>query len=177
MQRIDADEIAAGGGDDLGEAGEVLEIADAPVALRAQAIDLAGDAPAAAVAQPVGQVAGDALRRLHDIGIGGTDRPQAGGDGGVIVGGDAKRLQREAQGMIGGGDDRPQERLIVALDAGERREAVEVVAHFGAVLPPIMVSPARSSTVRPSSSSVSPTEWVRPGGSISPRPASTRTRQ
>ena len=57
MQRIDADEIRAGRRGDLGEARQVLEIADAPIALGAKAIELAGDAPAASVLQPVGQEA------------------------------------------------------------------------------------------------------------------------
>ena len=66
MQRIDADEIGARRRGDLGEARQILEVADAPVALRAQAVELAGDAPAAARRfSQRRHEAGDAVGRAH----------------------------------------------------------------------------------------------------------------
>ena len=152
VERVDADEIGAGAGADLGETGEILEIAHAPVARRAQAVDLAGDAPAAAVAQPLGHVAGDAFRRRHRPGIAGLDLRQALGDGLIVAGGDAQRLEGGAERCIGRGDDRAHEGDEAALDAGTLGQAVEVIAHFaGFLLFRITVSPASMIRVRPSS--------------------------
>jgi hypothetical protein len=57
VQRIDADEVGARLGGQLGEAGEILEVADAPIAVGAQAVKLAGDAPGAMAVEPAGQMA------------------------------------------------------------------------------------------------------------------------
>ena len=155
VERIDADEIGAGRRRDLGEAGEILEIAHAPVALRAQAVDLAGNAPATAVAQPAGHEAGNAVRRLHRSGVAGRDGGQALGHGALVGGGNAQRRQRGAQRRCRRGDHRPHEGPVAALDTGALCQPVKVVAHFRAFpLFRIMVSPASMIRVRPSSSSV-----------------------
>ena len=152
VQRVDADEVGAGSRCDLGEAGEVLEVAHPPVAPGAQAVDLAGNPPAAAVPQPIGHEAGDAFRRLHRAGVRRRHAGQAFGDRAIVGGGDAQRLKRRAERRVRRGDDRPHEGEIAALDAGAFDQTVEVVAHFAAfLLLRMTVSPASIIKVRPSS--------------------------
>jgi hypothetical protein len=65
MQWIDAEEVAARRAHDLGHPRQVLEVADAPVALGPQAVELAGQAP-----HPVAPKEGRHEAGLDDLGRG-----------------------------------------------------------------------------------------------------------
>ena len=74
------------------------------------------------------------------------------GHGAIVAGGNAQRGKRGAQGRFGGGDERPHEGQVAALDAGAFGQPVKVVAHFAAfLLFRMIVSPASMIRVRPSS--------------------------
>ena len=130
VQRVDADEIRARLRHELGEAGEILEIADAGIARRAQAVKLAGDAPAAALLQPIGDEAGNAVGRLHATQ---RDRGEPGkADGGFVfvAGRNAHGLQHAALGAVGDAMHLAGQGEVLDLDADGRGKAVEL-GHSG----------------------------------------------
>jgi hypothetical protein len=124
MQRVDAEEVAALHRHDLGKPGKVVEVADAPVALRPQAVELAGDAPAPAAAQKLRHEARvDRLRR-------GVERLcQALRHGRIAARADAEQLEEPALGVLGNTGVLAVGRDVGHGDAAGLGEGVDVGAH------------------------------------------------
>src|SRR4029453_14666216 len=67
MQGIDPEEIRAAGAGPFSKPRQILEIADAPVPLGPQSVELAGDAPGPALPQPLRNEAADAGRGARHL--------------------------------------------------------------------------------------------------------------
>ena len=146
VQRVDADEIGARRRSDLGEAREILEIADAPVAFGAKRVELAPDAPGAAIPQPVGKVAGRAGGRGERVE---RDRRRRRSEAAISSSSPAAMpiaLQRGALRVIGSAHQLAVQSKVARLDADGGGEAVEVFAHRDSPI----TAPSRGRRLTPS---------------------------
>ena len=158
MERVDAEEVAAGLRHDLGEAAEVLEVADPPVPFGAEPVELARDAEAPPLPKPVRHVAVDALGHGQRAEADRLMRGKARGDLGVAVGGDAHGAEQAAHGIVRNADGLAGERRVFAHDARRGGESVKIAVHGQGS------SPEKSRSVRPSRSTVAPPGSASPAG-------------
>src|SRR5580658_10786818 len=91
MERIDAERPRALPRDALGQSGKAAEIADAPVARRAQAVELNRDTPGIRVVE-TGQVAAPRRHDEHGLGMAPAER-----DGEPMISERQRRIERQAE--------------------------------------------------------------------------------